>query len=335
MRIVFLTLIGFLLLTTSCDDGDLIVTTFEFDENTVLRTCQNQQNILVYAINENPNEAIAFNFTPPGATNEASISLNEYASINTTDRIQQTEIPLNANNKITYRMFNTAVEGNYFCQSIPPSEPRVTEQYTTTNGGKVIMTVTVIEDNEDSDADGIKDVDEIVNPTDDYRLVDTDGDGIPNYLDIDDDNDNVPTLTEIAIENTPTNENGYPDTDEDGIPNYLDNDDDNDGVLTRNEDLNAYEQGSIDAPILNPTDDDTNNDGIPNYLNPNIAISVSPPIEQSLPNRITRKFKVTFTAKNITMKKTNAEESISVETLNLGTYSFTNDVVIEPHTNEN
>ena len=50
---------------------------------------------------------------------------------------------------------------------------------------------------------------------------DTDGDGIPNYLDNDDDNDGLLTIDEDVDNNgTPLND----DTDGDGIPNYLDND---------------------------------------------------------------------------------------------------------------
>jgi CheY-like chemotaxis protein len=55
---------------------------------------------------------------------------------------------------------------------------------------------------------------------------DTDGDGIPNYLDIDDDDDGILTINEHPDDNG----NGYPDdaldTDNDSTDNYLDPDDD-------------------------------------------------------------------------------------------------------------
>ena len=73
------------------------------------------------------------------------------------------------------------------------------------------------------------------------NIVDTDSDGIPDYLeDINDNND----VTDD-------------DTDEDGLPNYLDKDDDGDGILTIDEDAD----GDGD-----PTNDDTDGDGIPDYL---------------------------------------------------------------------
>lgn len=104
---------------------------------------------------------------------------------------------------------------------------------------------TVATDTEDTNQDG--------NPTND----DTDGDGVPNYMDPDDDGDSVPTLNEDRNQDgNPTND----DTDGDGTPDYLDPDDDGDTVLTKNEDPN--QDG-------NPTNDNTDGDSAPNYLDPN------------------------------------------------------------------
>ncbi|SDN12365.1 DUF4347 domain-containing protein, partial [Siphonobacter aquaeclarae] len=83
---------------------------------------------------------------------------------------------------------------------------------------------------------------------------DSDGDGIPNHLDLDSDNDGIPDAVEacgnlsltltacrLAASTTDTNGDGCPDgqpssvcatpvdTDADGIPNFLDTDSDNDG----------------------------------------------------------------------------------------------------------
>ncbi len=84
----------------------------------------------------------------------------------------------------------------------------------------------------DSDKDGIPDSEE-GSITDD-----SDGDGIPNYMDTDSDNDGIDDIVE-----------GNSDTDNDGISNYLDTDSDNDGI-----------QDSIEGIF------DSDNDGIPNYL---------------------------------------------------------------------
>ena len=72
----------------------------------------------------------------------------------------------------------------------------------------------------DEDQDSVYNIDEDLNHNGDYTDDDTDGDGIPNYLDNDDDNDGILTIDEDA------NGNGNPvddDTDGDGIPDYLDN----------------------------------------------------------------------------------------------------------------
>jgi len=93
---------------------------------------------------------------------------------------------------------------------------------------------------------------------------DSDGDGIPDQLDLDSDNDGIPDSTEGQNNNftlsstADTNKNGIfdifesrlipVDTDNDGVPDYIDLDSDNDGILD-----------SIETTI------DTDSDGIPNY----------------------------------------------------------------------
>jgi len=70
----------------------------------------------------------------------------------------------------------------------------------------------------DHDNDGILSINEDLNNNGEVDDDDTDGDGIPNYLDRDDDNDGVLTRNEDA------NKDGNPaddDTDNDGVPDYL------------------------------------------------------------------------------------------------------------------
>lgn len=125
---------------------------------------------------------------------------------------------------------------------------------------------------------------------------DTDGDGLPDYVDIDSDNDNIPDAIEAhdhdqdgvpevsligsdkdndglddgyegntAIDSDVNDEindpyNDLPNTDGDGESNYRDTDDDNDGVESKDEDTN------VDGNYAN---DDSDSDGIPEYLEPN------------------------------------------------------------------
>ncbi len=128
--------------------------------------------------------------------------------------------------------------------------------------------------------------------------VDTDGDGLPDYVDLDSDNDGVLDMIEghdydhdgipdvIFIGSDKDNDgldDGYegsttidydvndeidspiddlPNTDKDEESDYRDIDDDNDGINTIDEDANADK---------NYTDDDVDGDGIPDYLEPNFT----------------------------------------------------------------
>ena len=130
--------------------------------------------------------------------------------------------------------------------------------------------------------------------------VDTDLDGLPDYVDEDADGDGVPDNIEgndfdqdglpdvVWIDSDKDNDglnDGYegnetidtdvndnindpladlPDTDQDGIPDFRDTDDDDDGIETADEDLN------LDGDFAN---DDSDEDGVPNYLDPDLEQS--------------------------------------------------------------
>ena len=79
---------------------------------------------------------------------------------------------------------------------------------------------------------------------------DTDGDGVPNSLDIDDDNDGC----NDNVDDLPYDSSDCLDTDGDKIGNKLDPDDDNDELL----DIEEIEKGT--DPLLYDTDDDGVND---------------------------------------------------------------------------
>lgn len=98
---------------------------------------------------------------------------------------------------------------------------------------------------------------------------DTDGDSIPDQLDLDSDNDGIPDTIEgqpnnaLVLTNSDTNKDGIDnafangltsiDTDNDGIPDYIDWDSDNDGIL------------DIEESGTNSTNSDADSDGIKNY----------------------------------------------------------------------
>jgi uncharacterized repeat protein (TIGR01451 family) len=110
----------------------------------------------------------------------------------------------------------------------------------------------------DSDGDGISDEDE--------GDADSDGDGTPDYLDTDSDGDGIPDAVE-----------GTGDVDEDGIPNYLDTDSDGDGIPDAVEGTGDVDEDGIPNYLDTDSDGDgipdavegtgdVDEDGIPNYL---------------------------------------------------------------------
>ncbi len=241
-----------LIALNSCDDGDIIVSSFDFSEqdvdycSTVDDTESETVNYIFYKINPDTNEAIAFRISTDEPiltelSNETAYTFNLGSSSNTF---------------VSYRIFNNPVTSDYFCNEVPPSQPSVTEEYISAEGTVTIVTEGEYDDDDDIDAE--------------FEMTlngetDLDGDGIPNYYDFDDDGDNVPTNQEGVVlnEDGSINMEESLDTDGDGIPNFMDPDDDDDGVLTINEDVDRD---------LNPNNDVTDVSIGPDYLNDNIAI---------------------------------------------------------------
>lgn len=218
----------------SCDDGDIIVTSFDFEEQT-LQTCTDF-DFVYFKINPDNNETLALQFstTLPFQTEQG-----------------ERQISLSSSNQVTYRRFNSNVTASYFCNAIPPTEPTVVEEFTSNVGD-----ITLVTDGTLDDGDGI--------PAELEMGMDTDNDGIENHLDFDDDGDNVPTLFEgVVITDGAIDPLLTKDTDGDGIFDYLDKDDDGDGTLTINEDAN------MDLDPMNDNSD-PNMDTIDDYLNPAI-----------------------------------------------------------------
>lgn len=232
-------LLSLLVALGSCDDGDVVVNNFDFEDATLER-CDEFQFVF-FKINTQSNETIALEFS----TNE-----------NILTELGQVEITLSGDDQVVYRRFNSEVTSDYFCDPIPPTSPTVIEELQSTTG-VITVTTEAIETDEDGIPSAVED------PT---GLVDTDGDGLENIIDADDDGDNVPTILEgvILADDGSIDTFLSRDTDGDGILDYLDEDDDGDGILTRNEDADGN---------LNPTDDnsDPTNPGFDDYLNPNIA----------------------------------------------------------------
>ena len=277
------------LLFISCDDGDIIVTSFDFNDAN-LQFCEGDNGYVFFQINPDAAESLSLNLT-----------IDESVFLTTAEQ----NFALNSTNFVDYRSYNGAITSSYFCNSVPPVSPTVTENYVAQSGIATLNTTAIFDDN-----DGIPAADEM---GDNGEEIDTDNDGIPNHYDTDDDGDNVPTRFELIVEGDPGDDgDGDPltnplDTDGDSIPDYLDEDDDGDGVLTRNE--------STDGNI-NPLDDEADAEVGPNYLNANETNEANPLIESYISHSYTRMSDVSIILRDITLS--NGEENITQETLVMG-----------------
>ena len=262
------------LLLISCDDGELIVTEFSFEDQQ-LQHCGTEDTQVLYKVNNDQiNESIALIF-----------SMTEEQFLNVETPI---EITLGQEDQIIYRTFDSEV-GDYYCSQIPPASPQVLSEYRSTSGGTVTITPQ-LKNIDDHDGDGVPSAIEMEAEAETTAdgFPDSDGDNIPDYLDIDDDNDNVRTKDEINT-SAQTSMERYFDTDGDGTPDYLDEDDDGDGTITRYEDLNKD---------LDPTDD--RNEGIANYLNPEIVDVFE--VDQFITNTISRSYRLEVSVDNLTLQ---------------------------------
>ncbi|WP_417196380.1 hypothetical protein [Bizionia sp.] len=254
MRKLLLVLLTFSMVS-SCDDGDIINVDFEFGDTFV--ACG---ELVFYQVKENPFESLSLQIVEPAWTLEKLIEVDTITGLLVNDEPIEIAIEGTAN-QFNYRSYNSN-PAPLFCNDVPPSDIQINEDLSSVSGTGIINVFLVEDDNdgipaemEDANLDG--DFDPATNPTD------TDGDGIPDYLDVDDDGDNVLTSVEIEDDNADGDNDPLTnprDTDEDGIPNYLDTDDDNDGTLTIDEENAPADQ--------NPANDYTD-PSIADYLNPN------------------------------------------------------------------
>ncbi len=108
----------------SCNDGDVIVTNFNFD-TVNLKSCGSLGNYVFYKEN---------------SQNFESLSLK----LGVTDSIYKTAgtktYPLDATSSfVNYRRYDGTLGNNYFCNSIPPTSPEVLEDYKAASGSAIFI----------------------------------------------------------------------------------------------------------------------------------------------------------------------------------------------------
>ncbi len=140
MKKLFAILLTFTILQ-SCDDGDIIVTNFNFD-TLDLRACGEVGDYVFYKLNTRSFESLSLKLgVPEDIYVEAGI----------------TTYPLSAaTNFVNYRRYDGPLQGNYFCSSIPPTSPEVLEDYRAVSGAAVV-TIS-FENNEENPGEIIKNI---------------------------------------------------------------------------------------------------------------------------------------------------------------------------------
>lgn len=231
---LYICLLSFLIV--SCDDGDVFEVALEFDE--ILERCgdDDSDNFVLYDTKTDPSESLTLLF-PVNATTRAIFNPEDNSGTPSDLTINGGTIAFN------YRTYNGVPE-NLICQDVPIPGTTITNDYSAESGAVARFVSTY----EDDDNDGIPSVFEgrgTQAADGSYPdAIDTDGDGLANYIDEDDDNDNILTINEGSDPDGDGDPSDALNTDMEAeitngseiLPNYLDNDDDGDGVLTRNED---------------------------------------------------------------------------------------------------
>lgn len=103
----------------SCDDGDIILTNFNF-ENAPLKTCGDIGNYVFYKEN-------------PQVFESLSLRLGTTDSIYKTEGLKTYELT-GTSNYVNYRSYDGALGNSYFCNSIPPISPKVESDYLASSG---------------------------------------------------------------------------------------------------------------------------------------------------------------------------------------------------------
>ncbi|WP_299525174.1 hypothetical protein [uncultured Lutibacter sp.] len=107
----------------SCSDGDFDVPSFEF--TTDVESCG---EYVIYKKNDTSTEVIILTLTP---TNIGTTEGDKTVAISTTL-------------SVVYRIFEDGIGTNYFCQSIPPSTPKILKELIAESGTINIATAKVI-----------------------------------------------------------------------------------------------------------------------------------------------------------------------------------------------
>lgn len=103
----------------ACSDGDFDIPSFEFSET--VSTCG---SYVLYRTNTDKTEALILTLTPNQLTTVTG----------------EKNYNISAETALVYRLFDNAVGTTYFCQDIPPIEPKVLKELNATEGSITVNT---------------------------------------------------------------------------------------------------------------------------------------------------------------------------------------------------
>ena len=117
MKKVLMLLVMFL--TFACDDGDLDISSFEFEDE--VNICGTKSYTLYRLSTNEQREALIVTLT------DQQIRKDE-------DIVLPVNVTANGDYTVTYRLFDDQLTDNYFCASVPPVEPTVLKDWRGVSG---------------------------------------------------------------------------------------------------------------------------------------------------------------------------------------------------------
>lgn len=111
----------FILLVSSCNDGDLEIASFEFEEK--VNFCD---AFVLYRLSTNDSREALI------------VTLSEDQIINSGTDVISVNVSENGPYMVSYRIFNETVTSSYFCALIPPVEPKIKKNWQGT-GGEILV----------------------------------------------------------------------------------------------------------------------------------------------------------------------------------------------------
>ncbi len=139
MKKVFFILMLFVGIS-SCDDGDVAVEAFDFENAPTLECGENTDDFFIYKISGN--EVLIIELSEDFFPNQITLP----------NQPRLVQIPTVA--KVTYRLYNGSVAATTLCSVVPPAQPQVLEEWTAT-GGTLEITTGVVNTTDENGANPI------------------------------------------------------------------------------------------------------------------------------------------------------------------------------------